>query len=561
LQAATDQQRTTIQLALAAIITLLLWIACAILIFLWERRRHPDGRPKLGRAAIYVAELQGDDKKGSHRNHILLSLRGELGDCVQVLRAGIEPRTDEKGNPEDDARAANRKGQKYLNQGKHLGDLLIWGQVLDEKKLVELRFTSRAHDSSEQRRFAFAEKMLLEPLFGPELGTALAAIATQLALPANDDGNYVVDVLLPVAEKLGNIAANLPSSMTQGQRGLLLRSYADSERVIGVQRGDSEALMRAVAAYKEASNGFTQQDASLDWAKTQLNLSFALRALGGHENGTASLKAAIAACHEALKEYRRERVPLQWARSQNSLGNVLLELGKHESGTEQLEAAVAAYSEALREFTRESIPHTWAMTQNNLGYALQVLGERECGTQRLEDAVVACREALKEFTRKKVPLDWAMTQNNLGNALATLGEREIGTERLEAAIEAYREALKEYTRERVPLKWAMTQSNLGEALQALGERESGTVRLEAAVEAYHEALKERTREKVPLKWAATQNYLGKTLESMGKFEKAAESYRLALQEYTLENHALNHKIATDNLARVLEKLCVEPVAK
>ena len=510
-RATTEQQHTSILLALSAIVALLLWIAFAILFSLWnlcwERRRHPDGKPKPGKLAIYVAELKGDDKEGSHRNHILLSLRQQLGASVQLLRAGIGPRAQEKGDPEDDALAANRQGHKYLNHKKYQGDLLIWGQIIQDSKLVEIRFTSRAHDGAEQMRFNFTEKMLLAPDFGSELATALAAIAAQLALPALNAGKYVADVLIPVAEKLRKIVANLPPSMGPDQRGLLLRSYADAELAIGEQHGNSDALIRAIAVYREA-----------------------------------------------LKEYAQESAPFEWATTQNKLGNALWRLGERESGTERLEAAVAACRDALKVWSQEMYPLQWAAMQNNLGAALCTLGERESGTERLEAAAAAYREALKQQTREKVPFDWAMTQNNLGNALSTLGERESGTERLEDAVAAYREALKERTRKKVSLWWATTQNNLGAALARLGERESGTERLQAAVAAFHEALKERTREKVPLQWAGTQNNLGDALESMGKLEEAAESFRLALQVFTPENHFPMYTGATNNLAHVLEKL-------
>jgi tetratricopeptide (TPR) repeat protein len=542
---------------LTPIVFVLLWSAFYIVLKFWnlwrDRRRHPDGKPKPGKVAIYVAELKGDDKEGSHRNHILLSLRRELGASVQVLRAGIELRAQEKGNPDDDALAANRKGQKYLNHKKYEGDLLIWGQILQESKLVELRFTSRAHDSAEQKRFTFTEKMHLAPDFGPELAAALAAIAAQLALPALNPGTYVADVLIPVAEKLGKIVAYLPASMESDQRGILLHSYANIEQTIGGQRGDSDALNRAIAAYREVLKEYSRESAPFKWAITQNNLGNTLTTLGERKSGTEHLEAAVAAYSEALKEGTREKVPLRWAMTQNNLGIALGRLGTRESGTERLEVAVAAYREALKERTREKVPLSWATTQNNLGTALRALGERESGTERLEAAVAAYREALKEYTREKVPLLWAAAQNNLGNALWTLGERESGTESLEAAVVAYHEALKEYMREKVPLDWAMTQNNLGIALSTLGEREGSTERLEAAVAAFREALKEWTREKVPLQWAMTQNNLGNALESMGKLNEAAEAYRLALQVLTPENHVPMYTGASSNLARVLEK--------
>jgi tetratricopeptide (TPR) repeat protein len=78
--------------------------------------------------------------------------------------------------------------------------------------------------------------------------------------------------------------------------------------------------------------------------------------------------------------------------------------------------------------------------------------------------------------------------------------------------------------------------------------------LKVAVAAYRSALEERTRERVPLNWATTQNYLGEAFESMGRLDEAAESYRLALQVLTPENHFPMYTGATNNLARVLEEM-------
>jgi tetratricopeptide (TPR) repeat protein len=434
---------------LAAVITLLVWLAIAIALGLWywwrERRRHPDGNPKPGKVVIYIAELRGDDNKGSHRNHILLSLKQHLGMAVQVLRAGIELRAQEKGNPDDDALAANKKGQKYLNLAKHKGDLLIWGQILQESKLVELRFTSAVHDGADQKRFTFAETMLLAPDFGPEMAAALAAIAAEIVVPARNPGGYVADVLIPVAEKLSTIVASLSISFGPDERGLLQRSYAIAELAIGVQRGDSDALKRAIAAYRNALKEFTRERIPIEWARTQSNLGVALNELGDRESGTEDLEAAVAAFQEALKEWKREKVPLLWATAQNNLGTSLVRLGQRETGTKRLELAVAAHFEALKERPRSKVPLDWAITQVNLGTSLLALGQRECGTGRLEDALVACQEALKELTREDAPLFWAGTQSNLGNAFYTLGKREGRTDRLEAAAAAYREAFKEYT--------------------------------------------------------------------------------------------------------------------
>jgi len=478
---------------------------------LWRnRRKHAQGKVQPGKVAIWVAELEGDGKQGAHRTNIVQTLKRELGASVQILRAGIELRAEEAGDAADEASAANRKAQGYLS--KHKGDLMIWGQVLPGPPVViELRFTSPVHDGAGEKRFNYDQKLRLEEGFGKELGSALAAIAAQQALPALDDSQYVADVLVPVAKKLAILANNLPPSMGPNERGMLLYFYALAECTIGEQRGDSEALNRAIRAYRSS-----------------------------------------------LIECTQENAPLDWARIQNSLGSALLVLGSRESGTARLEEAVEACRAALDEYTRERAPLKWALTQNNLGNALQELGSRENNTSHLEEAVAAYRAALEEHTRERVPFDWAMAQNNLGLALSTLGSNESSTARLEEAVAAYRATLEEFTRERAPLNWATTQNNLGNALQELGSRENNTAHLEQAVAAYRGALEEGTRERVPLDWAGTQNNLGGALESLGKLAEAAEAYRQALEEFTPQAHPPHNATVTNNLARVLARLGGEP---
>jgi tetratricopeptide (TPR) repeat protein len=525
---------------------------------LWRnRRKHAQGKVQPGKVAIWVAELEGDGKQGAHRTNIVQTLKRELGASVQILRAGIELRAEEAGDAADEASAANRKAQGYLS--KHKGDLMIWGQVLPGPPVViELRFTSPVHDGAGEKRFNYDQKLRLEEGFGKELGSALAAIAAQQALPALDDSQYVADVLVPVAKKLAILANNLPPSMGPNERGMLLYFYALAECTIGEQRGDSEALNRAIRAYRSSLIECTQENAPLDWARIQNSLGSALLVLGSRESGTARLEQAVQAYSAALQEFTRERIPRDWAMAQNNLGNALSKLGSRESGTARLEEAVEACRAALDEYTRERAPLKWALTQNNLGNALQELGSRENNTSHLEEAVAAYRAALEEHTRERVPFDWAMAQNNLGLALSTLGSNESSTARLEEAVAAYRATLEEFTRERAPLNWATTQNNLGNALQELGSRENNTAHLEQAVAAYRGALEEGTRERVPLDWAGTQNNLGGALESLGKLAEAAEAYRQALEEFTPQAHPPHNATVTNNLARVLARLGGEP---
>jgi tetratricopeptide (TPR) repeat protein len=288
---------------------------------------------------------------------------------------------------------------------------------------------------------------------------------------------------------------------------------------LAVDRANSFARCAKISLiqskYADAAKHFAQAAAVLplgeEHGRTRLSYldqeATALQTQSFELEDNAAAISAIARFRRLLELRPRERVPLDWARTQDNLGFALRVLGGRENGTGRLEEAVEAFHAALMEQTRERVPLDWADTQIDLGFALTALGDRENGTGRLEEAVEAFHAALAGHTREVAPLRWAVAQNGLGLALFSLGERESGTVRLEEAVQAYRAALTEGTRERRPLAWARTQDNLGIAFWRLGERESGTTALEAAIEAFHAALTEQTRERVPPQWAATQNNL------------------------------------------------------
>ena len=212
---------------------------------------------------------------------------------------------------------------------------------------------------------------------------------------------------------------------------------------LGLQKGDNEALGKAISLLREVTVGLGRERLPLQWAMTQNNLGAALAALGERERSTGRLEEAIGIYRSVLEELTRRRVPLDWAATQNNLGNALASIGERQSGTASLQRAVQAYEAALLERTRERVPMDWAMTQNNLGTVLGTLGERESDNATLQRAVQAFEMALLERTRERVPMDWAMSQNNLGNVLTSLGEQESGTDSLQRAVQAYEAALLE----------------------------------------------------------------------------------------------------------------------
>jgi tetratricopeptide (TPR) repeat protein len=401
----------------------------------WVVDHWPFRKPEPTRDVfrILIAKLDRDDAGGSLTQAVVRAFQGqdaiEVVQTCRVLRIRGAGRTVEQ--------AAAKTGWKWLMQRN--AEILVFGEVLPPKgETLNLHFLSFDRSPGFSANAFGFEAGLLKGDFSEAVASQLQAIALASVSPVTaKQGQYLVDTLRPVAQRLERIARSPPPGMTKTRVAYVQFAFALAMETIGEQADDNRALADSVAAYRNV-----------------------------------------------LEELTHERVPLQWAATQNKLGNALRMLGARESGTERLQEGIAAYRAALEESTRERVPLQWAATQTSLGNALSILGERQSGKAHLEEAVAAYRAALEESTRERVPLQWAATQNSLGNALRSLGARAKGVIQLKEAITAYRAALEEWTRERVPLQWATTQMNLGNALATLGERESGTVRLKEAIAAW-----------------------------------------------------------------------------
>ena len=314
-----------------ALAVLLIYVLAKVGHSIIRARAHTTATAKGDRISILVAELGEDEESESARDRVLASIKNELGRHVELIPAGARLELAPGFNDEEGAIKPAAEARKLLRK-KH-GDLLIWGKLQKfGSTQIELRFVSAAEglDGTERKVFGLGEKFTLDANFGPDMGAALAAVvASRAAETVGDGGRYVVDVLRPLAARLSGLRHNLPISMTPDDRASFLLAYADISQTIGEQAGESDALMEAVAAYREA-----------------------------------------------LKEYTRDRVPLAWAMTQNNLGAALRTLGEREIGTERLLEAVAAYREALKELTAEQTPYYCPIVQRNLAGAESLLAER-----------------------------------------------------------------------------------------------------------------------------------------------------------------------------------------
>jgi exonuclease VII small subunit len=126
-------------------------------------------------------------------------------------------------------------------------------------------------------------------------------------------------------------AARLMETVDQRQQWEFRMAQARELYNQGNEFGDNPALVESIAIYRNGLLLAPRAQRSLDWARAQVGLGYALTVLGQRERGTARLERAVSAYREALQENTRARVPLMWARNQNNLGFALLRLGELEN--------------------------------------------------------------------------------------------------------------------------------------------------------------------------------------------------------------------------------------
>ena len=222
---------------------------------------------------------------------------------------------------------AERTGRNWLETRS--ADILVWGKVAEDNRVLRLRILSGEGQSSESKSYALTETLELPVDFGAELGAALEGIIVASVTAAYDSGRYVVDILKPAHVRLKSITQNLPATFTPARRGTILNAQAVTAAKLGEQQGDNNLLIEAVTAYRNA-----------------------------------------------LQECTRERVPLDWAMTQNNLGTALSTLGERENGTERLEEAVTAYRAALEEMTPKAHPHGNEVVKNGLKRVQSIIEQR-----------------------------------------------------------------------------------------------------------------------------------------------------------------------------------------
>ncbi|PZO49311.1 MAG: hypothetical protein DCF16_14790 [Alphaproteobacteria bacterium] len=176
------------------------------------------------------------------------------------------------------------------------------------------------------------------------------------------------------------------------------------------ERGNQEAMARAVAVFDDALTVLTRGEFPAEWAQTQLNLGVALKFLG--TRGELSyIERAAGAFEAALTVLDAGRDRDLWGAAQVNLGDALVALAER-TDMALVSRALVAYDAAFTVFKRDERAVAWAQVQSGRGGALRLRGAH--GDRRaLREAVLAFESVLEVRTRANDLQGWADTHYNL----------------------------------------------------------------------------------------------------------------------------------------------------
>ena len=176
----------------------------------WRRTTTAGDTPaaKGSHFTLLVADLDGDDVKGSQTKHLVRSLRDHRG--IRVLRFTRALKVKESGDTTERREAAEDLGREWLRQKN--ADILIWGEVVADG-LLHIRFLSRqGPEGSSGQDYRLGEEFLRLPEdFDEEISAQVVAYALSASGIAVDErGSYIVPVLRPLTEKLRRLIESPP---------------------------------------------------------------------------------------------------------------------------------------------------------------------------------------------------------------------------------------------------------------------------------------------------------------------------------------------------------------
>jgi tetratricopeptide (TPR) repeat protein len=526
----------------------------ATLVVIVVRRLMAKG--STNKITICVARLGPGRAGKAAQESVMESIRSVLGpDVARIQRANIDLYTAEAGTEEEARTYA--KARRFLQKQK--SDVLIWGRVDQRPQMKDRLFLGFSTPDGNHRpdgSFGFGEDALLEPSFGPELGTTLAAVAGSMAWASLSEGRvFVSNILEPLADKLSRLVA-ADAQIDPVDRCALRQSLGTIQLAIGNATGDRDRLATAVVSLRAAATEMRRDRTPLSWMLGQNTLGLALKKLGDQQSGTECLEEAAAVFQEAVDASADGQGPAIRAAILHNLATTRSSIGEREASPESLRKAVDAFHQTLK--CVENEPKLVAVVQRSLALTLTQLGDREKDTTHVRKAIDLAKRASGTFLRAVMLTDWTLAKIALAGALADLGEREGNAAKLDEAADEFRFVANVMTRKRAPVQWFNIQFRLAAVLLRRGELDPvATAHIREAVKVAEEALRGLTPEVNPALWTHAQNTLGVASMRLGEREDnlnhlkdAEKAFNSVLEVWKRDVAPFQWAMATNSLASV-----------
>jgi hypothetical protein len=183
-------------------------------------RRRDLPLPKGDRFVVLVADLQGDDESKSHTRHVVRALEPYRGLDPQRIGPGPEWLAGSR----DDFEAEGRKLLEWRR-----GDVLISGEVAVKDKSLHVRVLPADPSVRPQLEVREGRRTGEYPLVETGLPLdfdrdfdVLTALVLSAAAPATErQGEYLVEVLEPVAGRLQQLCREMKPGLDPDHRGAL----------------------------------------------------------------------------------------------------------------------------------------------------------------------------------------------------------------------------------------------------------------------------------------------------------------------------------------------------
>ena len=333
----------------------------------FRSKRQPREPSEDHRPRVLICMLIGT-KNGDAREDLYEAL--STGTCGKMFDVEYSGRSFS-------SRSAHRKKQREMQH--HLkqrnADILVHGHYNEESKTYFLSFYRGPDAAREHRSVELDQEAAIEGGRIKELAAVIAErVLTSLPEGFEQGGRYVADKLGPLIPQLEHVLTKIDPENIAARW-----SYRNALYRLADQSGQNHWLDQAIAfeAKEDSAGRGAKSESREERGKSLMDRADAL-ATKGQRGDDQALVDAITAYRDALKEWTRERVPLQWAMTQNNLGAALQVKGQRGDDQALVEEAIACFQLALEERTEGRAPFYHHRTKENLERAL-ALRERSVG--------------------------------------------------------------------------------------------------------------------------------------------------------------------------------------